>query len=581
MTKQKNPDSRSSSDDGDVASVEADRLTASPVVLRGNSDPFAALPMGITPLVNQALTFMRDAFFPSLHFNPFFRRLYGDYHGSLTVLDDISWLPAQTAKQGWQFATTSLNSEGQALACITGFLHNLAELMPEDGRLKMNRQALALTTKSSELLRKSLERRDGDASDTSTARTQMPLHDRAVITHIFWLFRAATVTNNKASVAAHGKILAQSMMQCFNDGVVDHLMIIQAINDDVDDACKTMSRRTHFDPDWYAAICTPIWAMVEPILPAVPEEVLTNIDATVELPELRVLFVKARHMSSYSEDGIQVPDAAWGPPDQKHLAFSWFVTRSEFVMSSALKLYWDLCEDRLSSDVSISRDDGVASGFRARALTLTPGQRLTQAALTLGVLYYLRVLGHEARINGHDIRDASPAMIRHLRRLMERIARVATPDEKQRYHDAHAWLLYLGAMHEERSGSTISSSHVVRERGRPSTVRGDVERETEMQAQRDEEEDDDDDEAAFDRAGLWFHHRLARHVLRSREAIAGSTSTSTSTTPPQPPPQEHAEFWPQYRLIFRRFYHSDWAQPVGKTWFDRTISKVAAAAVAA
>ncbi|OQV11324.1 hypothetical protein CLAIMM_15178, partial [Cladophialophora immunda] len=337
-----NFDSRSTAKSGstDESAPSAEkRLPIPPVVmLKGHSDPFSTFPVAVTPLVNQVLTFMREALFPNLYFNPFFRRLYGDSHGPIDVLHDSNWLPAQTARQGWGFATGSLNSEGQALACIASFLHNMAILMPEDGRLKMSRQALILATKSSELLRQSL---DNIAGAGRGRDKRVLLQNQGLITHVFWLFRAAVFSDNSPSVAVHGKVLARSMMQGLNDGIVDHLMIIQAINDDCDDASKVM-RRTHFDPDWYRAIVEPIWAVAEQILPPIPEPVFASINAAIEIPELRRLFITSRHQAAFCEDGLRVSDEAWGPPEQKQLAFAWFVTQSEYLMCKVLQMYFDL-----------------------------------------------------------------------------------------------------------------------------------------------------------------------------------------------------------------------------------------------
>ncbi|OQV08785.1 hypothetical protein CLAIMM_13007 [Cladophialophora immunda] len=473
------------------SSSDEERQPPPPLVLNGNSDPFAMLPIIITPLVNQCLTFMREALYPSIYYNTFFRRLYGSSHGPINVLQDSTWLPAQTARQDWGTAASSLYSEGQAMACIASFLSNMAPLMPEEGRLKIRREALIYTTKSSQLLRKSL-----DELPNPDGKSVL-LREPSLISHVFWLFRAAVFSENKTSVAVHGKVLAQSIVQGFNDGLVDHLMIIQAINADCDDATKFM-RRTHFDPDWYHTIIQPIWAMAEYILPPIPEAVYANINPTIELPELREIFINSLHQAAYCEDGLQVPDKAWGPLEHKQLAFAWFATQSEYTMSKLLKIYFDL-------------RGGNRVAYQTEAQQpLAPGQRLTQIGLALGLLYYVRILGHETKINGRDIRDSSPEIIRHLRAVMEQISIVATDDEKRRYSEAHAWLYFLGTFEEERKGMFPKST--------------------------------------------WFQRRLAEHVIVSRKK---SWTTSSS--------------WKAYRRIFRTFLYSDWAYPSASTWFDRII----------
>ncbi|KIX99202.1 uncharacterized protein Z520_04778 [Fonsecaea multimorphosa CBS 102226] len=486
--------SKSSSSESSRSSDEEEPLTPpSPLVLNGNSDPFTMLPIVITPLVNQCLTFMREALYPSIYYSTFFRRLYGTSHGPINVLQDSTWLPAQTAQQDWGTAASSLHSEGHAMACIASFLSNMAPLMPESNRLKISREALIYTTKSSHLLRQSLDKLP------STDSKNALLRDPSLIYHVFWLFRAAVFSENRNSVAVHGKVLAQSIMQGFNDGVVDHLTIIQAINADCDDATKFM-RRTHFDPDWYRTIVQPIWTMAEYILPPVPEALYVNINPTIELPELREIFINSLHQAAYCEDGSQVPDAAWGPHEQRQLAFAWFATQSEYTMSKLLKIYFDLRGGRHSSQHHTEAQQ-----------VLAPGQRLTQIGLALGLLFYHRVLGHETKINGQDIRDSSPEIIRHLRAVMQQISIVATEEEQQKYSEAHAWLYFLGAFEEERKGTSPKDT--------------------------------------------WFRRRLAEHVNLSKEK---GWNTSSS--------------WKDYRRIFHSFLYSNWAYPSGSTWFERVVS---------
>jgi hypothetical protein len=227
-----NPDSRiirtSSVEDEDT------RLVPVPTILNGNSDPFAQLAIAVTPLVNSVITFMREALYPNLYFNPFFRRMYGDSHGPINVLQESSWLPAQMARQGWNFSRGSLSTEGPALACIASFLNNMAALMSDQAREETYDKALMLTTKSSRLLRESLDKKPRQPDQGLLHR------DPTLITHVYWLFRAAVHSNNRTSATVHGKILAQTMINGFDDGAVDLLQIIQATIDDVDDAAMHM-----------------------------------------------------------------------------------------------------------------------------------------------------------------------------------------------------------------------------------------------------------------------------------------------------------------------------------------------------
>jgi hypothetical protein len=258
--------------------------------------------------------------------------------------------------------------------------------------------------------------------------------------------------------------------------------------------------------------------MAEQCLPPVPEKVYKDINAAIEHPDLRELTAASRHEGVYTEDGFQVPDAAWGPPEVKQLVFGWFVTRSEYGMMKLLSVYFDLFEGRHLQ-------------LKANGEIYSVGERLTQAGIALGVLYYIRVLGHEAVINGFDVRDASPGIMAHLKSIMESIPMLASKAEMQHYAQAHAWLLFLGAFAEERwklKGYRSPPYH-----DQP----GHLPHATNM-------------------TRWWFQEHLAEHVVEARDKEWIKATT-----------------WSHYRGIFRSFQIADWVKPPGDTWFDRVIAE--------
>ena len=467
----------STSREPDQATTQGPVATHQLSLLEGNSDPFGSFSIKITPQINQVLTFMRDAIYPNIYYHNKFMSKINEGNP-----DRSNWISAGIGVQAWGFAVESLHGEGVSLACIASYLGNMAMLLPEHARPNTNRLALALATKSCGLLQKSLP---SDATSTN------PTKVRTLIAQIYFLYRASVVEGDRMSVAIYGPILKRFLVRGISQGLVDVVMLYQAAVDDIDFASKFMCR-TLFDYSWFGEVSSGFWALAEPLLPLVRADVFTGVHKNVECTELRDYFTTARHMNTYAEHIF--PESAWGPTVQKQLAYSWFATKSLWALGSALNLYLDLRDDR----------------FTRSTFPFTSGQRLTQAALTLGLVYYFRNMGHTTTINSIDIRDCSASLMRELRATMTQVLKVSTERESHTYADAHLWVLFLGAFYERR------------ERQR-----------------------------SGDAAGRWFRQKLVEKAVQSNKAT-----------------------WARLQPVLRGFFYMEWEKPHGSTWFDDTVIEI-------
>ena len=333
------------------------------------------------------------------------------------------WLPASFAKQGWEFATTSLQNEGLALACIASHVINLAAFLPPATDFNATHLALAMTTKSSKNLREKLVK-SGSNVDV--------IEGKILITHVYWLLRASVYLKDENAIALHGKMLSRAVVKGIENGTVDMMIFIQATALDTDVSAKYM-HRTWFNYSWFAKVCAQIWIAVEPQLPPILLKVFTDLHPNVTDEDLRQAFLQARHQNEYAER--PPPDSAWGSPTQKKMAYSWFATKSLWGLGVAMKVFQDLKDD---------------CGLAFTSGTL---EQLTQAALAVGLLFYNRAFGHVVLVNGINLRDASHVIIPQLKVVLEQIFESWSDDELQGFEDAYLWLLFLGAFHERRSVS--------------------------------------------------------------------------------------------------------------------------------
>jgi hypothetical protein len=86
----------------------------------------------------------------------------------------------------------------------------------------------------------------------------------------------------------------------------------------------------------------------------------------------------------------------------------------------------------------------------ALASTMTAVQRYTHACLCLCVLLATRAFGHDAFVGGRNIRDRAPIFMYHLRKCWSMVEKNDAREEGK-YQEAYLWILYHGALFEQRS----------------------------------------------------------------------------------------------------------------------------------
>ncbi|OQV02195.1 hypothetical protein CLAIMM_07432 [Cladophialophora immunda] len=423
---------RSKPEDGDITSISqdvandcansipiADIVAARqrPRLFKGNSDPFGCFPIELNPYINQALTFMRDAFFPRMYAqNKFLAQVHGG---------DFS--AASLGNLFWQSCLESISAPGAALACIAKFLGSMSLHMSESAQLKVTQLSLVLMTKSMILLRKSLEKGSGDGP-------QSQLHPRALFTQVFFLHRASMCVGDQASVALYGTMLNRLIFEGLLDGTLYYPTMYHAVVDFLDISSQLICR-TPFDYVGVGRICEGLWDMVEPNMPVVSPDIWVGLHENIRCKQLCQAFIASRHMNAYTMNPL--PQTAWPTStEQKHLIIGWFGTKSVWAIGTAMNLFLDLRDNKYQD------------------LEFTPGERLTQAALALALVFQFRSMVHATRINGIDYRDCSASIMSQLRATMIEVFASCTDHELHEFAGAHLWILFMGTFWEQRSKAT-------------------------------------------------------------------------------------------------------------------------------
>lgn len=406
--------------------ASADQVaTRLPRRLCGNSDPFGAFAIEVTPCVNLILTFIRDAVIPAVYGTPFFRACSPDPKGTINLAQSSrnTIISSHSARRYWASHTRYLQDEGMALAALA--VH--CDLIPQihlsstpwtGGNIK---SSLHMRTQSMCLLREKLANDSGSCDAAS----------EAVMMHVFLLFRAEHTASHLDAVVVHGSMLRLMVERAAAEERLTFQFLIQCLVIDAEHAVKFMTRPIFDHEGWCIRLLKPLWDRTYSLAPSAPAQLRENISETIELELVRSSLSELRYQLFFTTHPFDTADCYEG--GNSDLAFGLLCTRSHVDFARMVSLYLDV-------------RDGAAPLYGQ----LSPGQRYTQAALILNTLFIVRCWGTAAIINGTDIKDASPELMAQLGICVERMLQDCTFQERIQYQDAHLWILYGCALWERR-----------------------------------------------------------------------------------------------------------------------------------
>lgn len=238
----------------------------SPVLLKGDSDPFDTHATPITPEVNQLITFFRDLVIPSAYYT-----------------GPQGWKTSKTANAHWQSAVQGLGDEGSALAFLARYAH-IAAIVNKDQRMIC--QALRYTSQSITLLRERLEE--------FTASTQeATLESQLMYWQINLLWGTEILNHNLDAAVFHARMLLRLAKQSSHTQLDTTFLRYVMYNDS--HLISLFMIRSVFDYDvWIPEQYKAMEAMVTPELPKFDDAHAEIIDPSVENELLKQIFTTRR-----------------------------------------------------------------------------------------------------------------------------------------------------------------------------------------------------------------------------------------------------------------------------------------------
>lgn len=410
-----------------VSTSSSDELTnvPPPLILAGNSDPFSALALKVTPQVNFMLTFLRDVILPAVYNTPFFRSCSPDPSDIIDLVSSkkSNIISFHNARRDWLNQVSWLQDEGLALAALAVVSDLIPKIMTHASSWTKPSfyRSLHMRARSTQLLR---EKIDNDESHDFANSDQAMLH-------AFLLLRAEHSARNYEAVNIHGVTLRRMVERAVSEDRTKISFLVQCLVCVTEHSVKNMCRTVFDVDDWCLKIFEPVWDYTYSVFPKLPDCLYHGVSETVDIEPLRSAIAEIRCLLYFSKHPFRASECYEGGPAD--LSFSLLCTRALVDLGRLVNLYLDLIDDTkpLCADLSL-------------------GRRHTQAGLALTTIFNLRSWGTCAILNGVDLRDASPTIMAHLWPCVQRMLSDCTPRERLHYRDAHLWILYSGSLWEHR-----------------------------------------------------------------------------------------------------------------------------------
>ncbi|KIW88468.1 uncharacterized protein Z519_11037 [Cladophialophora bantiana CBS 173.52] len=387
---------------------------------KGNSDPFGAYAIEITPSANGMLSFHRDFVIPTL------------YHTT-----KHNWMTSASAWRDWRDCIDGLGDGVDGLGdegAGSGFIASCAtEAAVVSRNPAIQRQAVYYRTKSMAVLRKRL----------TTAAGGKVVHRGQLYWHINLLLGADTLSGNRAGTGAHLTILRHYFE---HDGdKLDVSLLLYVIYHDVHRSSMFLCRPIFDVDEWLPRRLQPVVDAAQPYLPDLSGVKDRFLDRSiVDNPGLRTLFIERRE--SLAVWLFQTGSS--GDESARHSTslMGWLLVRVYLHQGRLVNFF---LEAKARHHVNANPPHPHPPSPHPHLIHPT----LCQGYISLGTLLYMRSISFNATVCGVRLFDATSTILSNMRELLE-LSESMNPNspEYKRYENPRLWALYVGASAEWSMG---------------------------------------------------------------------------------------------------------------------------------
>ena len=432
----------------DSSTSEEEFATASPIPIRlkGNSDPFDALPVTIDARTNELLCILRDYVIPTLYTLQVRPRFMVDM--SVAAWED------------------SLHMDVTAYAQVARAAGFYAAISPSP---KAQQYALVLRNKATRALRSGLIKSDGEATSMNRNLTES----------IFMLMSVELISKDYETAAVHARALLTLLQnlkpEAFTPATMGRLYMV--LYNDVQRAAMSLTR-TIFDvsPDgWTARKLTVSWYRAKDFAPNLEMMAKQALSPAIDDPALYNIFLEVRQL------GILFALILADTPGVQQSTWYYMLNRITLSEGRLINYFVDMTSDNdhRHTQSNPAREHVLLSNL------LYNIRSYTYAYTALAAIYYVRRSGNNDSVpllNKATIWNAGSRILSSMRRYLQLAQAHQTSDERTRYAPLRLWALFVGAMAEQiptravlEDESTTDKKWFTRKFGEQASVMGLVE----------------------------------------------------------------------------------------------------------
>ncbi|KIW29613.1 uncharacterized protein PV07_05416 [Cladophialophora immunda] len=391
----------------------------------GNSDPFNAQALQITPQVNKLITFIRDGYLPGVYITSYMRFKDAPRGAPMltTIGEGFHVFARRTVAKVWNSMKEEFSDEGRALSWCSSYMPVLAKFSSPDTARDLHFLAIKMRTKSMKILKTRIEKLSLDIPP-----------DISLVSQIVSLFRAACKENDIPAAKIHANIIQRLVDRVETPDLHIRTLFMTCMNNDTELAIAQM-RNTFFDfENWVQKQIARFWVETpETHMPQLPAE-YKALHSSVRLHATRQASIRLRQYLFVRSTTVDLND----PEDlnRTDAVYTIFTTYSQYDSGALINAYINLI---------------AGKGYKMKE-----SLRYIEASLALTTLHILRRGIFEATVYGCDHRTSHHMItINHLEGTMQKALSIATTDELARYREALLWVFFYGARFEWRVNEKI------------------------------------------------------------------------------------------------------------------------------
>ncbi|KIX92688.1 uncharacterized protein Z520_11540 [Fonsecaea multimorphosa CBS 102226] len=372
---------------------------------KGNSDPFGAYAVEITPATNDMLSFHRDFVIPAL------------YHTT-----KHRWMTSASAWRDWRDCIDGLGDGVDGLGDEGAGSGFIASCAAEAAVISLNpsvqKQAVYYRAKSMAVLRKRL-----------TAGSKF--HRGQLYWHIHLLVAADVLMGELIGTAAH-----LNMLRCYFDHDDENKLgtdlLLYVIYYDIHRSSMFLCKPI-FDVDkWLPERLQPVVDAAKPYLPDLSEVRDRFLDPSIDDARLRTLFIERRESLAvwlFHQKGSSEEESG----GHTTALMGWLLVRVYLHQGRLVNLF-------LQANAQYYETISSPSSRLMNSI-------LCQGYLSLATLLYIRAISFNAAVCGVRLFDATATILSNMQKMLQLSERPDSPNY-ERYEHARLWALYVGASAE-------------------------------------------------------------------------------------------------------------------------------------